>query len=84
VTALEGWAEDLKLQLIDVAAEVKANTRLTEDIHGDTAALVEFAGDLKVFSRWGKRLGTFAKYATPVLLFFGAVWALITTGHWPK
>lgn len=39
--AVERWMEGFKLQMTEVGAEVKANTRLTEEIHGDTKDLVE-------------------------------------------
>lgn len=84
VTALEGVMESFQLQIVEVGREVKANTRLTEDIHGNTADLVEAIGDLKVFGRWGRRFATFARYGSYVLIFIGAVWALLKTGTWPK
>lgn len=84
VTALEGVMEDFKLQISDVGNEVRANTRLTEEIHSNTADLVEAIGDLKAFGRWGKRFASFARYTSYVLIFIGSVWALIKTGTWPK
>lgn len=41
ISALEGWMEDFKLQMTDVGNEVKANTTLTEEIHGDTKDIIE-------------------------------------------
>ena len=39
--SVEKWMEAFKLQMTDVGNEVKANTRLTEEIHGDTKDIIE-------------------------------------------
>lgn len=75
IASLEQWAEGFKLQMTDVANEVKANTRLTEEVHGNTSELIETMADLKVLGRWGKRAAMGAKYLTYLLGFLAAWWA---------
>jgi hypothetical protein len=41
VNALEQWMEDFKLKWADTVNEIKANTRLTEEIHGDTKDIID-------------------------------------------
>lgn len=49
----EEWLEGFKLQVTDVRNEVRANTALTEEIHGDTKDIIEAV-------RW---MNTTRKYA---------------------
>lgn len=76
IDALEKWAESFKLQMTDVGNEVKANTRLTEEIHSNTHELIETMADLKALGRWGKRAAVFSKYAAYVMAAIAAAWAL--------
>jgi hypothetical protein len=75
--AVEGWMEAVKLQMMDVGNEVKANTRLTEDIHSNTHELIETMADLKVLGRWGKRAAIGAKYLTYIGGVIAAAWAFL-------
>lgn len=77
VTALEAGMESIRHDLTQTVSEIQANTRLTEEVHGNTAELIQAMGDLKVLGRWGKRLAIAAKYGTYVLAFIAAGWAYI-------
>lgn len=75
--SVERWMEGFKLQMNNVGEEVRANTRLTEEIHGNTSELVETMADLKTLGRWGKRAAIFSKYVAYVVALFGAAWAFV-------
>src|SRR4051812_10008715 len=74
VNAFESWAERLEV-------EVKSNTRLTEEVHGNTAEIVELFKASKDFfeftARWGKRVAIFAKYVSYIAGAIAAVWAVL-------
>lgn len=61
--------------------ELKANTRLTKQIHESTEDLVlaiEGTKEMWAFlSKWGKRLAIFMKYAGMIAGGFAAIWAAI-------
>ncbi len=83
VAALEEGMEAFRHDLGEAVREIQANTALTEDIHGDTADIVEVMSDIKVMVKWGKRLWR------PMLVFVGFIGASLVymkTGewHWPK
>jgi hypothetical protein len=82
--AVEQWAESFELKMSDVGNEVKANTALTEEIHGKTDDIFQIVtaarGAFKVLDAAGK----LAKPLIYVGGFAAAVWALLSTGHWPK
>lgn len=67
IAAVEEWMEGFKLQMTDVSNEVQANTRLTEEIHGDTKEIIEAV-------RW---MGTTKKY---LIHFSGFVIAVAGIG----
>jgi hypothetical protein len=82
--AVEKWAESFELKMVNVGNEVKANTALTEEIHGRTDDILEIVtaarGAIKVLEAAGK-------VAKPLLYvggFAAAVWGFASTGHWPK
>lgn len=64
--SVEGWAENFEIKMVDVGIEVKANTRLTEEIHGNTMELVELG-------RWVKTSRRYAISACGVVIAVGGV-----------
>jgi hypothetical protein len=79
VTALEGLVETVRLDMANAVREIQANTALTEDIHGNTADIVEVMQDVKVLVKWGKRLARPVAY---VFAFGIAISVFYKTGKW--
>lgn len=79
VTALEQRMEQFDEGLRKNTVELKANTALTELIHGNTEDIVAAMKGLKGFwefsSRWGKRVAVAAKYGTYIVGFVAAILA---------
>lgn len=85
VTVLEQRMERFDDALRQNTVELKSNTRLTEEIHGNTEDIIEAVKATKAFwefaSRWGKRFAIFAKYASYVV---GLGVAVLTWLHLKK
>jgi hypothetical protein len=74
MSGVEGWCEQLDFEL-------KANTRLTQQVHTNTQEIVElFKASKEMFeflARWSKRFAIFAKYVSYVAGAIAAVWAVL-------
>lgn len=77
VDALERRMETFSHEQRQITTALESNTRLTEDIHGNTADIVEAMSDLKVLGRWGKRIAIVSKYIGIVAGAVAAVWAML-------
>lgn len=74
VGILEKWAETMDLEL-------RANTRLTKQVHENTEGIVAAVEGTKemwdFLSKWGRRIAIFAKYVGYIAGAVAAVWAVI-------
>jgi hypothetical protein len=74
MSAVEGWCEQMDFEL-------KANTRLTQQVHTNTEEIVQlFKASKEMFeflARWGKRFAIFARYVSYVAGAIAAVWAVV-------
>lgn len=81
VTSLELRMEQFEDQLRVNTVELRSNTRLTEEIHGNTEDIIAAVQATKAFwdfaSKWGKRFAIFSRYAGYVLGFVAAALALL-------
>lgn len=97
VDAVEQWMEGFKLQMTDVGNEVKANTRLTEEIHGRNEEMYEIfdatRNGFRVIAALGnvclrsiEACGRLAKPLFWTAAVAAALWAWWKTGTfiWPK
>lgn len=79
VMALEDGFEQMRDDIGGARREILANTRLVEEIHGNTADIVEVMSDLKVLFKWGKRL---AKPAAYVFALGASAYVYLKTNKW--
>lgn len=92
VTALEDGMENIRLQMTDAAKEIKANTRLTEDIHGKAEEMYEIFDATRNGFRMIQGVGNLGvrvlefggKIAKPLVWIVAAgagIFAYLKTGH---
>lgn len=71
VTALEQRMEQFEDELRVNTVELRSNTALTEQIHGNTEDIIAAVQATKAFwdfaSKWGKRFAVFAKYLSYIV-----------------
>lgn len=74
MNTVEKWCETMDYEL-------KANTKLTMQVHKNTEDIVELMASAKemweFLTKWGKRFAIFSKYVSYVAGAIAAVWALL-------